>query len=192
MYAGKNVYRPLPRGAVTVAGEPGALSGKLVVTREGSPHVTTEIVLYDGLKRIDLIHVLDREKLGQVPGAKEADHYFLAFPFELSLAGLEVRVESTSAFLSPPASYLPGVVIGPFCSQHGVDLRDKTFGVVLANRQSAAVDFGDIGGFKTQFAPAEPTLISRLLMKCDRADTRDQGVVTLPGIEPGADSIPEV
>jgi hypothetical protein len=187
VYAGKNVYHPLPSSAVTVAGEPGALSGKLVVTREGSPHVTTEIVLYDKLKRMDLIHVLDRAKFGQVSGAKEADHYFLPFPFDLSLADLEVRVESTSTFLSPPASYLPGVVIGPFCSQHGVDLRDQTFGLVLANRQAAAVDFGDLGGFKTRFAPAEPTLISRLLMKCNQAGTRDHGWVTLPEIEPGAD-----
>jgi hypothetical protein len=186
-YSGKNVYHPLPGGAVTVAGEPGALSGKLVVTRQGSPHVTTEIVLYDRLKRIDFIHVLDRAKFGQVSGAKEADHYFLPFPFELSLAELEVRVESTSAFLSPATSYLPGVVIGPFCSQHGVDLHDKTFGLVLANRQAATVDFGDLGGFRTRFAPSEPTLISRLLMKCNRADTRDQGEVMLPEIEPGAD-----
>jgi len=186
-YAGKNVYHPLPGAAVTVAGESGGVSGKLVVTRGGSPHVTTQIVLYDRLKRIDLLHVLDRTKLGEVSGAKEADHYFLPFPFDLSLAGLKVRVESTSAFLSPATSYLPGVVIGPFCSQHGVDLHDQTFGVVLANRQAAAVDFGDMGGFKTHFAPSEPTLISRLLMKCNRAGTRDQGEVTLPEIEPGAD-----
>jgi alpha-mannosidase len=44
-----------------------------------------------------------------------------------------------------------------------------------------------MGGFKTRFAPSEPTLISRLLMKCNQADTRDQGVVMLPEIEPGAD-----
>ena len=186
-FSGKNVYHPLACGAVTVAGEPGALSGKLVVTREGSLHVTTKIVLYDRLKRIDLIHVLDRAKFGQVSGAKEADHYFLPFPFDLSLADLEVRVESTSTFLSPATSYLPGVVIGPFCSQHGVDLRDKTFGLVLANRQAAVVDFGDLGGFKTRFAPSEPTLISRLLMKCNQAGTSDQGVVMLPEVEPGAD-----
>ena len=186
-YSGKNVYHPLPAGTVTVAGEPGAISGKLVVTREGSPHVTTKIILYDRIKRIDLIHVLDRAKFSQVSGAKEADHYFLPFPFDLSLADLDVRVESTSAFLSPAANYLPGVVIGPFCSQHGVHLGDKASGIVLANRQAAAVEFGDIGGFKTRFAPSEPTLISRLRMKCNRADTRDQGVVMLPEIEPGAD-----
>jgi len=185
-YAGKNVYHPLAGGAMAVAGEPGALSGKLVVTRQGSPHVTTEIVLYDGLKRIDLIHLLDRAKFAQVPGAKEADHYFLPFPFALSLADLAVRVESTSTFLSPATSYLPGVVLGPFCSQHGVAFGDQTCSLVLANRQAAAVDFGDLGGFKTRFAPAEPTLISRLLMKCNQAGTRDQGLVTLPEIEPGA------
>jgi alpha-mannosidase len=66
-------------------------------------------------------------------------------------------------------------------------MHDKTFGLVLANRQAAAVDFGDMGGFKTRFAPSEPTLISRLLMKCNQAGTRDQGVVMLPEIEPGAD-----
>jgi len=130
---------------------------------------------------------LDRTKLGLVPGTKNNDFYFLAFPFALAPSRFKVKIESNGAFLSPESDFLPGVVVSPLQTQHALYLRDKTVSLTIASRQTPSVEFGEFGGFKTRFAPSEPTFISRLLMNTTESDTKDQGIVSVPEIEPGAD-----
>jgi hypothetical protein len=190
LFLGTQDYSAVTRGAVSISGESGPVSGRLVVKREGSPHAATEVVLYDRIKRIDLVEVVDLAKTEFAPYSEHSYAYFLPFPFDLSREELGVRIESSNGFLTPVRDYLPGASLGTFVSQHCVGLWDRRLGVTVANREASIVQFGELGaGSKRSFSPSEPTLISQLLMKQDQGKTRDLGVVTFPEVEPGAGPI---
>lgn len=185
------VHEIMPMGNATLSGNPGPVSGELVVEFASLPLVRTRITLYSDVKRIDLSNTMDRSRMRFVPYADHSDHYSLCFPFDLALTGgSRARIENPNAVIRPDRDYLPGAYVGNFVSQHAIDLREASgFGVTLANRESF---FNEIGGpfhHSATFDPDEATIFNKVFQKLDQGDTKDQGIVTITSMDNGIEVV---
>jgi hypothetical protein len=173
-------YTPVtPTGPCYLSSSCGPVSGSLLITRPGHALAFTRIVLYDQLPRLDIINTLDRAAMAYVPLAEHSWYYNLTFPFNLDLAQLVTRVETTAGFLAPPSvGYLPGAITGPLISQHALDLREgNRYGVTVAHREGYLSTLGRVARYT--YSPLEPTLIFRTVQKFDQGNTKDLGIVDI-------------
>ncbi len=181
------IYHSLPTGPVTLGGSPGPVNGGLVLEFASSPLARTEIILYAGLNKIELINTLDRGRMRFVPYSRHSDHYSLTFPFALDIeSDFAARVENPNVMIRPDTDYLQGAFVGNFVSQHAIDLREASgFGVTLANRESFMNEIGGVYHRNTNFQPEEATVVNRVVQKLDQGETSDQGIVTITSMDDG-------
>jgi hypothetical protein len=181
------IYHLLPVGPVTINGNPGPVSGELVVEFASSPLTQTEIILYSGIKKVELVNTLDKGRMRFVPHARHSDHYSLTFPFDLDITGdFNARIENPNILIRPDRDYLDGAFIGNFVSQHAIDLREASgFGVTMANRESFMNEIGGVYHRNTTFQPGEATIVNRIVQKLDQGDSSDQGIVTITSMDNG-------
>lgn len=179
----------LSSGAVTLSGQPGAVSGALVLQfapaggTSASPLSRVEIRLYDRLKRIDIVDTTDRTRLGYtVAASQHSEHFYAPMPFTLNTATLQSLVDGNAAAeLTPPtATYLTGPNGAPVANSHfparGVTLRDTAtnYDVQVVSPEVYNYVIGSTLNSIT-YAPSEATLMGECMVKQDRTVTDDPG-----------------
>jgi alpha-mannosidase len=109
------------------------------------------IILYDDVKRIDLVNILDKEE------TFDPEAVYFAFPFWVgegrpvkegqSPSGavpVNVRFEIADADMAPGAEQLPGTTLDWHTVQHWVEFSGKDARVVWSPVEAPLVQFGDI------------------------------------------------
>jgi len=118
------------------------------------------IVIYDDVKRVDLINVLDKEE------TFDPEAVYFAFPFKVqetqpvpgskgrqSPSGtipLHVRFESAASDMAPGVEQLPGTTLDWHTVQHWVEFSGKEARVIWSPVEAPLVQFGDINTGKWQ------------------------------------------
>jgi len=184
---------------------------RIIIERKGSLWPKTMITLPLGRKRIDIQHILDRNKFPDVPLEEHSDFYSFAFPFKLDDSALQVFVDGPDGFYAYPQDYLPGAVLGAVQSQYGIHLQEgKQFGITVANRQAFNWTVGEINFNRratyieelplTRFHnphyakaksvyPLYPTLFSNVVQFATEGWTADFGRTYIRNSEPGTDDL---
>jgi hypothetical protein len=181
------IYHNLSSGPVTISGDPGPISGELVIDFISSCLAKVQIILYGDIKRIDLVNSLDKGRMPFVPYARHSEHYYFTFPFDLDITDrFQVSIENPDMFIHPDRDYLPGAFVGNFVSQHVIDMRETDgFGVMMANRESFLNEIGSTYHRNLIFQPDEATIVTRSIQKIDQGETSDQGIVTITSLDNG-------
>jgi len=141
-----------PESAKIEVGWKGPVASSLIV--KSSPKMCAaleqRIVLYDDVKRVDLVNVLDKEETF----APEAVYF--AFPFEVgpglpaALGAKPVRVppgvrfEIADADMAPGTEQLPGTTLDWHTVQNWVEFSGQAARVVWSPVEAPLVQFGDI------------------------------------------------
>ena len=127
-----------PVAATMAPGLRGPGASSLVVTSKTfrHPEVRQEIVLYDGIKRIDIIDRLKKEETYDPEAA-----YFV-FPFRVE--GGRFRFEIADGTMVPEADQLPGTTRDWQAVQNWVELAGAKTAVVWSPIEAPLVQFGDI------------------------------------------------
>lgn len=114
--------------------------GRHGATVSGSAHLTpewtTQVVLYENLKRIDFINRLRKNRTYE----KEAGYF--AFPFNLDKP--EFYVELPNGVVRPKKEMLPGACMSWYCAQDYVAAADDKCAVVWSAVESPLITIGDI------------------------------------------------
>ena len=95
------------------------------------------IILYDDIKRIDLVNVLDKEE------TFDPEAVYFAFPFAVG-PGPNVRFEISDADMAPGIEQLPGTTLDWHTVQNWVEFSGKDARVVWSPVEAPLVMFGDI------------------------------------------------
>jgi alpha-mannosidase len=145
--------------AAVKAGERGPVSASLVVQSAPKMCASLEqrIVLYDDVKRIDLVNILDKEE------TFHPEAVYFAFPFKVG-EGLSpaVRFEIAGADMAPGSEQLPGTTLDWQTAQHWVEFSGRDARVVWSPVEAPLVQFGDIntGKWQKTFSPVNAWVFS--------------------------------
>ena len=142
------------------AGERGPVASSLVV--KSAPKMCSAleqaIVLYDDIKRIDLVNLLNKEE------TFDPEAVYFAFPFAVGpgASAPNVRFEIADADMAPGTEQLPGTTLDWQTVQHWVEFSGKDARVVWSPVEAPLVQFGDIntGKWQTKFDPANAWVFS--------------------------------
>jgi hypothetical protein len=158
-----------PESAKVEAGWRGAVASSIIVKSSPKmcPSLEQRIILYDDVKRVDLVNILDKEETF----APEAVYF--AFPFEVGpglpgvlsaklgpvsprpsakrpaegvsgQVGPNVRFEIADADMAPGTEQLPGTTLDWHTVQNWVEFSGKAARVVWSPVEAPLVQFGDI------------------------------------------------
>jgi hypothetical protein len=129
-------YSPMAASCAPGLRGPGASS--LVVTSKAfrHPEIRQEIVLFDGIKRIDIIDRLKKEE------TTDSEAAYFAFPF--GVAGGKFRFEIADGAMAPETDQLPNTSRDWQAVQSWVELAGTKNSVVWAPVEAPLVQFGDI------------------------------------------------
>ncbi|MCX6572234.1 MAG: hypothetical protein NT006_12595 [Candidatus Aminicenantes bacterium] len=129
-----------PESAKVESGWQGPVAASLIIKSSPKmcPSLEQRIILYDDVKRVDLVNILDKEETF----APEAVYF--AFPFEVGPVGPNVRFEIADADMAPGAEQLPGTTLDWHTVQNWVEFSGKDARVVWSPVEAPLVQFGDI------------------------------------------------
>jgi alpha-mannosidase len=142
------------------AGERGPVASSLIIKSEPKMCSSLEqrVVLYDDIKRVDLVNVLNKEE------TFDPEAVYFAFPFAVGPAASApgVRFEIAGADMAPGAEQLPGTTLDWQTAQHWVEFSGKDARIVWSPVEAPLVEFGDIntGKWQTKFVPANAWVFS--------------------------------
>jgi alpha-mannosidase len=142
------------------AADRGPVSSSLVI--RSAPKICSaleqRVVLYDEIKRIDLVNILNKEE------TFDPEAVYFAFPFSVGpgAAAPGVRFEIAGADMAPGTEQLPGTTLDWQTAQHWVEFSGKEARVVWSPVEAPLVQFGDIntGKWQTKFVPANAWVFS--------------------------------
>jgi len=137
--AGKDPKDARRNGPVKITvKEAGPLVASLLVECDapGCRKLSREIRLIDGIDRVDIINIVDKEKIR----TKEGVHF--AFPF--TLPGGVMRMDIPWAVVQPEVDQLPGACKNWFTVQRFVDVSYAKCGVTWATLDAPLVEVGSI------------------------------------------------
>jgi alpha-mannosidase len=131
-----------PQEAKVEAGWRGPVAASLIIKSSPKmcPSLEQRIILYDDVKRVDLVNILDKEETF----APEAVYF--AFPFEVGPGkiGPNVRFEIADADMAPGTEQLPGTTLDWHTVQNWVEFSGKDARVIWSPVEAPLVQFGDI------------------------------------------------
>jgi len=150
-------YSPVAATAAPGLRGPGASSLVIAAKTHRHPEIRTEIILYDGLKRLDVVGRLKKEE------TYDPEAGYFAFPFKVG--GGKVRCEIADAVMAPEAEQLPGTTRDWQAVQHWVEVAGPKQTVVWSPVEAPLVQFGDIntGKWLRKLDLANPWLFSYAL-----------------------------
>lgn len=173
---------PASQPTITIAMN-GPVAASIRVTRANHPHPATEIVLYDGLGRVDFINTADRSQMLYASLDDNSRYYGLTFPFNLT--GAEARIDTAAGWCNPRTDMIEGSYRSAFGIQNCLDLSEAGYGITFATPDVYSHAFG---GFQnSSFPPSNPTVVSTFIRYGDEADLvgTDVGyVIDEPGAPP--------
>ena len=131
-----------PESAKVEAGWRGPVAASLII--KSSPKMCRSleqrIILYDDVKRVDLVNVLNKEE------TFDPEAVYFAFPFEVGpgKVGPNVRFEIADADMAPGTEQLPGTTLDWHAVQNWVEFSGKDARVIWSPVEAPLVQFGDI------------------------------------------------
>jgi alpha-mannosidase len=147
-----------PEDAVTTTGQPtvavkenGPLVASLAV-ESGAPgcrKLTREIRLVSGIDRVEIINIVDKEKIR----TKEGVH----FAFDFAVPDGVMRMDTPWAVVRPESDQLPGSCKNWFTVQRWVDVSNQDNGVTWATVDAPLVEVGAITAETPWMTTIEPS-----------------------------------
>lgn len=118
--------------------ERGPLVAALLIESEapGCHKLSRELRVVDGLERLDIVNVVDKQKVRE----KEGVHFGFAFNVPEGV----MRMDISWAVIRPEADQLPGANKNFFAVQRWVDVSNQDFGVTWATVDAPLVEVGAI------------------------------------------------
>jgi alpha-mannosidase len=152
-----NRYSPVAAEVSPGLRGPGASSLVITAKTHRHPEIRAEVILYDGLKRVDIVNRLKKEETYDPEAA------YFAFPFRVE-AG-KVRFEIADETMAPEAEQLPGTTRDWQTVQHWVEIAGPKQAVVWSPVEAPLVQFGDIntGKWLKTLNLARPSVFSYAL-----------------------------
>lgn len=123
-------------GAATIEiGRTGPVSGSLIVRTQapGCPQITQEVILYSGIKRIDIANRVLKDSTPLL-------ETFFAFPFAYDKPGF--KYEGPLSVIEPLVDQFPGSNTEYYSVQHWADVTDGKTGVTLTSVDAPMMQFG--------------------------------------------------
>lgn len=133
------------------------VSARLESRGVNTPRITTEIILFDNEKRIEIVNRVSKETIYKKEGA------YFAFP--LALRAPEFKYEVQNGVVRPASDMIPGAGLEWFSSQNWVSAGDEGAEVTLTSTDSFLWTFGDVvrGTWPTEFKPKSSTVFSYVM-----------------------------
>ncbi|MBN1940114.1 MAG: hypothetical protein JW843_11035 [Candidatus Aminicenantes bacterium] len=127
-----------PSSAKAAPGLRGPAASSLILSSKAfrHPEIRQEIILYDGLKRIDIINRMWKEE------TREPEAGYFAFPF--AVEGGRFRFDIAGAAMAPETDQLPGTTRDWMAVQDWVEAAGPNGSVTWTPIEAPLVQFGDI------------------------------------------------
>ena len=122
-----------------------------------TPRVSTEVVLFDDAKKIEINCRVRKETVYKKEGV------YFAFP--VAVRNPQFHFDVQSAVVNPAKDMIPGAGLEWFSSQNWASAGDDALTVAIVNHDSFLWTFGDIvrGTWPKEFKPAGPALFSYVM-----------------------------
>ncbi|MHA1507063.1 MAG: glycosyl hydrolase-related protein, partial [Candidatus Asgardarchaeia archaeon] len=135
---GAKFYRSSPTSANLTSEMRGPVMASILInTRgEGCPRIIQKVILYEDIKRIDIINILSKEETLKVEGV------YYAFPFKVENPSF--KCEIADAIFSPGVDQLNGSASDYYSIQHWLDISNHNYGVTWATIEAPLVQLCDI------------------------------------------------
>jgi len=137
--AGREPSDPKRNGPVKVrVKEQGPLVASLLIESDapGCKKLSREVRIIDGINRVDIINIIDKEKIYKQEGVH------LAFAFNVPNGVM--RMDTPLAVVQPEVDQLPGACKNYFTVQRWVDVSNREYGVTWATVDAPLIEVGDI------------------------------------------------
>ncbi len=145
-----------PESAKAAPGLQGPVASSLVLSSKTfrHPEVRQEVVLYDGLKRIDIVNRLRKEE------TRDPEAGYFAFPF--TVEGGKFRFDIAGAAMAPEVDQLPGTTRDWLTVQDWVEAGGPKSSIAWTAIEAPLVQFGDIntGKWLTKLVIPNQTVFS--------------------------------
>lgn len=113
--------------------EKGALMERIIIELDNLPLSQTEIRLFKGIKRVELINTLDL-KSGLF---SEGYSFLLSFPLNIDKEKMEIRVDGPLQGRKVPDDYLPPKKISSLPANRWIEIREGNgYGIIISSRQA--------------------------------------------------------
>ncbi|MBV8859145.1 MAG: hypothetical protein JOZ02_19590 [Acidobacteria bacterium] len=151
------VHRAAGGRVVSAEKTPTGARAVLESSAPNTPRVETEVVLFDGAKKIEIDYRVRKDVVYQKEGV------YFAFP--VAVRDPQFRFDVQTAVVNPAKDMMPGAGREWFSSQNWASVGDERLTVAVVNRDSFLWTFGDIvrGTWPKEFKPAGPALFSYAL-----------------------------
>ncbi|MFL6256918.1 MAG: glycoside hydrolase family 38 C-terminal domain-containing protein [Pyrinomonadaceae bacterium] len=142
---------------VSVEKTPTGTRAILESSAPNTPRVTTEVVLFDDAKKIEINYRVRKETVSK----KEAVY----FAFPVAVRDPQFHFDVQSAVVNPAKEMIPGAGLEWFSSQNWASVGDDRVTVAVVNRDSFLWTFGDIvrGTWPKEFGRRTPSLFSYVM-----------------------------
>jgi alpha-mannosidase len=142
---------------ISVSRTPSGTVARLESKGLNTPQISTEIILFDDEKKIELINHVQKDLVYK----KEAAY----FAFPIAAKRPQFNYEIQNGVVDPARDMIPGAGREWFSSQNWVSVSEPGLTVGLVNKDSFLWTFGDIvrGTWPTEFAPKNGTAFSYVM-----------------------------
>jgi hypothetical protein len=154
-----------PTSAVLHPGEAGAVEAGFVTEiddQKTGAHINQKVILYSGIKRIDIINELDHVRVlfSTNWSDRYRDNLYYAFP--LNVDPCQFRVEYPGGVVRPYDDQLRWGSHDYLYANHWVNAGNNQFNITMTPREAGALDFGEIryNQFSVDYKPKLPILFS--------------------------------
>jgi len=138
MEKGAKFYRSSPTYSNLTSEMKGPVMGSIRINTSGEvcPKIMQEVILYEDIKRIDIINILTKEETLETEGV------YYAFPFKVEKPSF--KCEIADAIFSPGANQLNGSATDYYSIQHWLDISNHNYGITWATIEAPLVQLCDI------------------------------------------------
>ena len=149
-----DVHKAAGGRLVSVEKTPTGARAVLESSAPNTPRVTTEVLLFDDAKKIEINYRVHKETFYRKEGV------YFAFP--VAARDPRFHFDVQTAVVNPAKDMIPGAGLEWFSSQNWASVGDDGLTVAVVNRDSFLWTFGDIvrGTWPKEFRPAAATLFS--------------------------------
>lgn len=177
-------YRIVPDPVTVVSiGMSGPVAASLKIANSNHPVAGVEIILYEGLDRIDIINTPDRTQMERGTIQNNSIYYGFTFPFNLS--SYTARIETAAGWMNPGTDSIAGSYKDSHVLQHCIDISGASYGVTFATPDVYVHSFTKFQNPGGVFPPPEPTIVSTFIRKSDEWEL-EGGATGYVIVEPGS------
>ena len=153
-------HTPSAGKIVSVSRVPFGTVARLETSSVNAPKIQTEIILFEGQKKIEFIN-----RLPKAPTCDE--QVYFAFPFAMDQP--EFHYEVQNGIVNPARDMLPGASLEWFIAQHWVAVEQENVTAAIIPLDVPFVTFGDIirGTWPKQFGQRKGTIFSYAMHNYD-------------------------